>query len=29
MFEFVYFSGAVVFFAAAWTFIKIKSFGRN
>lgn len=29
MVEFVYFSGSVVFLAAAWTYIKFKSSGRR
>ena len=28
-FEFVYFSGSVIFLAATWTYIKIKSGGRR
>lgn len=28
MYEFVYFSGSVIFLAASWCYIKIKSGGR-
>jgi hypothetical protein len=29
MYEFVYFSGSVIFLAASWCYIKIKSGGRR
>lgn len=29
MYELVYFSGAVVFFAACWTYVRIRAGGRR